>query len=321
MSTEKDELEVKEQADGSLHVTDPKDVVEEKDEDDHEDDNEGDEVEAKSGSDVESDDSPADDERPSKTEENRRKRFEKKQRIQDRNERLKSELAARDAMIADLTARVQQQERKTSGTEMAQLDQEIRKSAEAYNYFKNAIANAHGQPDGGKIVADATEKMVLASRRYEDLNRIKQQAVQHQNQPAAIDPVLLNHGKAWMEKHSWYNPNSGDEDSQIALAIDNVLVKEGWNPRTPEYWEELDKRLEKRLPERFKSARQVNNRPRSVVTGSGRETTNSSGNAGYSLSAERVQAIKDSGNWDDPKARAESIRRYRQYDRENANAN
>ena len=38
MSTENEDLEIKEQPDGTLHVTDPKDVVEEKDEDDDSDD-------------------------------------------------------------------------------------------------------------------------------------------------------------------------------------------------------------------------------------------------------------------------------------------
>jgi hypothetical protein len=163
--------------------------------------------------------------------------------------------------------------------------------------------------------------MVLASRRYEDLNRIKQQTQQAQNQPSPIDPILQNHGRKWMEKNDWYDPNSGDEDSAIALAIDRTLAGEGWNPRTPEYWTELQRRVEKRLPHRGKLGynKLTDSKPRSVVTGSGRESSGSGGGSvGYTLSKEHVQAMKDAGVWDDPKKRADMIRRYREADRQQA---
>ena len=321
MSTENEDLEIKEQPDGTLHVTDPKDVVEEKDEDDDSDDESGDsKSDVEASGDESAEDAGETDERPaSKTEENRLKRVERKARMRERTEKMRNELAARDAVIEDQNRRLALLERKSTGSEQAQLDNEIRKAAEAYNYYKGQIASSHGIPDAGPIVADATEKMVLASRRYEDLNRVKQQNSQAQNQPSAIDPVLQRHGQSWMEKNSWYAPDSGDEDSAIVLAIDTVLVKEGWNPRTPEYWEELQRRVDKKLPHRAKKSynRDKESRPRSVVTGSGRESSGSNGgNVGYTLSKERVSAMKDAGIWDDPKARADMIRRYRETDKQ-----
>jgi len=325
MSTENEELELKEQADGTVHVTDPGDKGETNA---TADDQDGDDEEGSSGQDertsnVEAGDSESDEVKNPKTEQNRLRRDARKQRAHDRNERMMSELKARDAVIADLTARIQRQESKTSGTEMVHVDEEIRKSADAYNYFKRQIAEAHGNPDAGTIMADATEKMVLASNRYADLNRVKKQMIERQNQPPAIDPVLLKRGQDWVAKNPWYNPNGGDEDSDIALVVDRALLKEGWNARTTEYWDELDKRIAKRLPHRYKSNYTNENdshsqqRPRSVVTGSGRESNGSgNGSSGYVLSAERVAAIKEAGLWDSPKDRAESIRRYRQYDKE-----
>lgn len=320
MTTEAEELEINEQDDGTIHVTDPKDIVEEKDDD--EDDNEDSTLKA------EKEDQEGEQPHNSKTEENRRRRQEKKARMSERTDRLKSELAARDAMIADLTARVVQQEQKTSGTEMASLDQEIGKAREAYNYFKQAIADAHGKPNAGQVLADSTEKMVLASRRFEDLNNIKKQAIERQNQPSNIDPVIKLHGSEWIKRNNWYKPGTNDEDSEIALLIDRRMASEGWNARTPEYWDELDKRVKSRLPHRYKTLAKNNdmqynsaqsNRARSVVTGSGRESSSSgNGNAGYTLSPERVQAIKESGNWDNVKLRNDAIRRYREYDKQNA---
>jgi hypothetical protein len=110
------------------------------------------------------------------------------------------------------------------------------------------------------------------------------------------------------------------------LTIDKRLAAEGFDPRQPTYWSELSKRVAKYLPHRANSsytagANASNGKPnRTPVAGSGRESgagdgSRSSGST-YQLSAARVQALKDAGTWSDPKARAEAIRRYRDYDRQ-----
>jgi hypothetical protein len=126
-----------------------------------------------------------------------------------------------------------------------------------------------------------------------------------------------------MSNNPWYDPNGGDQDSDIALRIDDRLAKEGFDPTTPDYWEELDSRLQKYLPHRYTGDAEVNpsartTRPRNVVTGSGRETamTNGSKNS-FVISKEQVQAMKDAGFWDDPDKRAKMIRRYAQEARQN----
>jgi hypothetical protein len=116
--------------------------------------------------------------------------------------------------------------------------------------------------------------------------------------------------ETWLERNKWYDPTATDADSRIALTVDQTLAAEGWNPKTPQYWDELDARLKKYLPHRYVSGhnkgKPVNKSP---VAGSGREEAGSSGSGGYRLSADRVQAIKDAGAWDDPKARAEMVKR------------
>lgn len=311
-----DDIEVQELEDGTLHVTDPNDIVEESDDDDDDDDH----VRAvESSAETESSVTDEKDNSPNpKSDRNKRLRDARKGKLRAQQDTYKSKIAAQDAQIAELTAWRQLQENKQSGSEMAQLDNELRKVAESYQYHKRQIADAHGQQDGGVILADATEKMVLASRRYDDLSRVKQQVIQNQNKPQAIDPVLLMHGQKWIENNPWYDPASGDEDSEIALVIDRRMQKDGWNSKTPEYWEELDARLKRKLPHRYKSSYN-NPKPRSVVTGSGRETS-SGGNAGYTLSREQVQAMRDAGIYDDPVKRADMIRRFRAIDKQGASA-
>jgi hypothetical protein len=127
---------------------------------------------------------------------------------------------------------------------------------------------------------------------------------------------------AWLNRNDWYNPQANDKDSQIAKKMDELMVTEGWNPADPDYWDELDRRLQERLPHRYNQAQDGSERrnPRNVVGSSGREAPASFGGQSrnsFTLSAERVQAMKQAGIWDNPKRKAEAIRRYMDYDRNN----
>ena len=102
------------------------------------------------------------------------------------------------------------------------------------------------------------------------------------------------------------------------LAIDDALSKSGFNPTTPQYWEELEARKKKYLPHRTNDGTLSKVRKesrRSVVTGSGRESSSVASNGDRTLSEGRKQALKDIGAWDDLKKRAEYLEEYRQHDK------
>ena len=123
-----------------------------------------------------------------------------------------------------------------------------------------------------------------------------------------------------MNRNDWYDPNGRDMDSQIASKVDEALTKEGWDPTSAEYWEELDNRLTKYLPHRYNSGndeRPSSRKPRTVVTGSGRESAPSRGGSEFVLSPDRVRAIKEAGRWDNLEERKKMIRKYMEYDRSN----
>ena len=117
-----------------------------------------------------------------------------------------------------------------------------------------------------------------------------------------------------MESNTWYDPNGKDMDSKVALKIDQAMAEEGWNPKTQEYWDELNNRLQKYLPHRYTdnaNERPIQRRPKNVVTSSGRESASSSGGKNtFTLNPDQVRAMKDAGMWDDPDKRAKMIRRY-----------
>jgi hypothetical protein len=243
--------------------------------------------------------------------------MESKQRRKDYVESLKLELAARDRVINELNQRMSVVERKSTGSEMAQLSNAEQEAIKAYNYFKDINAKAIEQANG-KIAIEAQEKMFQARQRVEQIAHIKKQMNQRQAAPQPLDPRLVKHAQDWMGKNSWYDPSGKDPDSEVALTIDRRMGQEGWDPTTPEYWQELSNRIKRYLPHRvsvgYNKTHGSRNGP--PVTGSGRESSGSSKST-YKLSAERVQALKDADLWDDAAARSEAIKSFQQFDKEN----
>lgn len=264
-----------------------------------------------------------------KTEEEReeirnRRRAERAHRKQVRKEReemmsrqLESERQARQQLEQRLAAI----EQRNTGSEMAQLEHAIKEAADASAYFKNQIAVAAAKNDGVGI-ADATEKMILARQRSEELTNVKNAYLQRQAQPTPLDPRLLNHAQQWLDGNKWYDPNGRDEDSRIMRVVDDGVKADGYDPTTKEYWDELTRRAKERFPHRYGTSapKQSNgggdSKPRSHVTGSDRSAsqTPAGDRFEFKLSAERVAAIKEAGAWEDPVKRNKMIENYRKYD-------
>lgn len=253
-------------------------------------------------------------------ERNRQRRAENKQRRKDYVDSLKREIAARDEILQDQQSRLDALERRTQSADTAMVETELKKALDAYNFFKSqhadAVTNANGQ-----LAAESNEKMIAAMQRAQQLDSIRR-AAQRPQQPRQqpLDPRLKMQAETWLERNNWYDPSGSDADSQIALTVDRQMHQSGWDPTTPQYWEELDSRLKRYLPHRYNSGynKSQGNRAKAPVAGSGRETANPS-SGGYRLSADRVQALKDAGMWDDPKQRADAIKRFQKFDKEQAN--
>lgn len=263
-------------------------------------------------------DEEIDEERKAIRERRKKERDDKKRKAHEEKESLRRELAARDQIINEMRQRLDVVERKSTGSEAAQIDAAIKQTADAYGYYKQQVAMAAAAGDGPAL-ADAQEKMFQAMRKHEDLNNVKKAYSQRQAAPQPLDPRLKNHAESWMGKNKWYNPAGTDPDSRIALTVDSTMASEGWNPTTAEYWEELDSRLKRYLPHRFETKQPRTQAPRQTkvpVAGSGREQGGSSA-APYKLSAERVAALKEAGMWNDPAAREAAIKRFREYDKQN----
>lgn len=209
-------------------------------------------------------------------------------------------------------------ETKTHGSELARLDKAIEDQQTRIHFAKSKIKEA-AETNNGELLAQAQEMWFEARRNFEALDALKKKSVAPAREPTiqAPDPVIQRHASDWMSDNPWYDPNGKDPDSQIAMTIDKNLSDAGWDPRTTDYWDELDNRLQKYLPHRYTEPagdKPVQQRkPRTVVTGSGKEGSTSSGGSGrntFTLSPDQVRAMKDAGMWDDPEKRNRMIRRY-----------
>ena len=205
-------------------------------------------------------------------------------------------------------------ERKSHGSDLARLDKAIEDQNGRILFAKKKMAEATATGNG-ELSTSAQEMWFEARRQAEALLNLKKRAVAPQNQRTiqAPDPQLQRHANKWMSEHTWYDPNGKDPDSRRALNEDAILAEEGYDPKTAEYWEELDKRLQRVVPHRYTedADEKPRSRPRSAVTSSGREfaSNNGRGNS-FTLSPDQVRAMKDAGMWDDAEKRAKMIRRY-----------
>lgn len=262
------------------------------------------------------DESITDDEREAIRARRREERKNRKQHAKEREDTLKRELAARDAVINELRARQDAIEHRNTGSELAQLDTAKRNIAQAYNYYKDQIRVASEKGDGASV-AEATEKMIQAQRKFDEIASTEAAFRQAKTAPQPLDPRLASHAQRWMSENRWYDPNARDQDSLVARTVDQRLAEEGWDPTTEAYWDELSARVKKYLPHRISDGKMnTQAKPKAVVAGSGRDSGGSGKTSTYKLSAERVQAMKDAGIWDNPEKRAETIKRYREFDKQ-----
>jgi len=242
----------------------------------------------------------------------RNRRRAKKDYIKRTNEEKDQRLSLLQRQNQELMERLSVVERKTHGADLARYEKAIEDEEYRFRYAQQKMQEATNNSDG-EAFTKAQELWYDSRRKLEAMNNYKEQAAKSSSSESApANPKLVRLANGWMERNSWYDPDAGDEDTQIAKVIDNRLVSEGWDPATQDYWDELDNRLQKRLPHRYTRNTEETSRrsPRSVVTGSSREMSGRVGSNQFVLEPEQVRAMKDAGFWDDPEKRNKMIKRY-----------
>lgn len=273
--------------------------------------------------------------REAKRQRNREDRQRKKDSERRRRDEDQRKIKLLEQRNDELARRVERVEGHTSSQDIHKIDQAIGTTQQHINHWRGQIAAAASAGDGNAL-ADAQEKWYEARARLDALTGIKTAAVEQQRAPKApapLDPMVREHFASWVKDHRWYNGAGKDQDSRIMLAIDNSLADEGFDPATSEYWDELTRRGRQQLPHRFKKAPAVpdydddeeddpmplanRRRPAPQLSGGSSRESVPSSRTEFRLSPDRVRAMKEAGIWDDPKERADMVKRYREQDRAN----
>jgi hypothetical protein len=265
-----------------------------------------------------------------------RRRLEKRTRLDRRRERDASQQRRLDELTAQNLQMQEQLSAINGNLASSQLNQSranfqqaqiaVQQQTAAYAAAINA-----GDGDAAALAMQNMQKAQRAVAYFEQTIAATQGQIAQQRSAnpggaptPQLNPAMLSKAQAFTEKHSWYRGHkSAEPDSAVLTALDASLAKEGWDPSTQEYWDELEARGRRYLPARFaagspKSSYNSGSGGRQQVTsGSGGQSSGGSSTGDFNLSAQRVEAMKEAGHWDDPVKRKAMIAEYRAYDEQN----
>jgi hypothetical protein len=267
-------------------------------------------------------DEDVDDEREAIRERRRKEKLERKERKTQAISRDKLELDFLRKRNDDLERRVSVQEVRAHQTDLGAYDAYINQAAQEADMAERVIAKAV-ERGNGEDVAQAMRYRDQAINKVQQLQYQKQLAAQQRPvaQPNQMDDLTMHYAKEFIADNPWYDAQGRDEDSAIVIAVDQALAKDGLNPQTEEYWDELRKRVARRLPEKFgkrqREAKEERTPRGGPSVGSGREHAPTSTRKEMYVSPERKSALVEAGVWDDPVLRNKYLKRYAEYDRNN----
>ena len=312
------DLNIEESKDGSAVIDLPESMIASDDGDETANKRDGGDVSA------EEDDHPDDSDavRAAK----RARRRSKKDLIRKTNEEKDARLQQLQRENEEFKRRLSNVERETKNSQIARIDKHLEDQKVRLEYAKMKLSEAVQAGDGDAMVQAQTmwnEAQAAVGEFARAKQAAEREAQQGRSDTPVVDPTVQRNAADWMKRNNWYRPDTSDRDSQIAKKVDELLVTEGMNPSDPDYWDELDNRLQKALPHRYNDNTDSNSavrKPRNVVGSSGREASAAFGGNNrtqFVLSPERVKAMKEVGAWDNPTRKKAMIENFIKYDRAN----
>ena len=161
------------------------------------------------------------------------------QQMQNENENIKQRLKTIDkGYVSEYEGRITSQE--------AQAKRAYQEAMEAGDYEKSADA----QTALAQIVIEKERLRLQKARSQQNEQQLSvppqpQQQVQRQPQQER-DPKLDN----WLSKNEWFGKDNVMTGAARALH-ETLVAEEGFDPRTDEYYAEIDKRMRKEMPQKF----------------------------------------------------------------------
>jgi hypothetical protein len=157
------------------------------------------------------------------------------QRLLDENKKLRQNVSTGSEQVTQLT--------KTAAE--AELD----KARREYKVAQEAF-------DSDAILA-AQEALLDAKMKLENAKNFRQTPLQDENfevqtgyqEPQRVQPDEKT--LRWQAKNQWFGSNGFEEVTSFALGLHQKLVNSGSDPRSDEYFEQIDARVKSKFPEVF----------------------------------------------------------------------
>ena len=206
-----------------------------------------------------------------------------KQKDQE-NKRLAQKLNQMDTNYVDqYSGRVESQ--------MAQVEANLRAAMEIGD--TEAAVKAQKEMATLAVEADRAEQAKRAQERKSSQNQAPQAQPQPQPQAQAPQPPDPK-AQAWAERNNWFGNDSAM--TYAAFGIHKELVEsEGIDPKTDEYYNELDKRMGEEFPHKFSNGAQSKKPVQNVASASRSNSGRSSGKKQVRLTQRQVAIAKKLG--------------------------
>jgi len=156
-----------------------------------------------------------------------------------------------------------------------------------------------------------------------------------QRQAPKIDPAVQHLAQDWLSDNKWVLDNPAAQKK--VRDIDAALLAEGFNPKSRKFWNELDKRVSKSIPNRdddlddddddvdhdeLSNERSGNG---SRINGGGPSMSGGSGGGGSRrlrpnevlITPERKKAMVEAGAWDDLVKKKRMLQSFHEWDKQN----
>ena len=249
------------------------------------------------------------------TSSNRKRRQKRREMQRKAKEAAERKIEFLQRQNAEMLQRLAAIEGRTTQSAVQNLEQKIQQVRHEIAQAEHVIAQATEAGNGADVVA-AMRIRDQAIAEAQKLELVRKQATTPQ--APQVNPQVINYAKEWMTANPWYDPQGRDRDSALTKAIDTELAREGYNPASREYWEELTARVADALGEDGgdTDAKPQSSKPRRKAppTGNTREHAPVTTKREIYVTPERKQAMIEAGVWDDPVQRQRYLKAYQAYD-------
>ena len=197
-----------------------------------------------------------------------RRQKERFARIDQENRELRERMDQMTQAMGQIEPRLSEIDQARRVSEVRELDRQVQayqyQAQQARQRVKDAMANQ--DPDAFEAALDArdaairsVETLQAQKRNLEAAPAPRQQPARQEFQapsrPAPLPPEVLSRVEDFADANPWYKPHDTDDiDSQLILRLDDQVAREGFDPRTDAYWNEIEKRAARYLPHRFGNA-------------------------------------------------------------------